>query len=189
MNRKNLILYILMVVILFAVPIYTIYLNTDTLEGGDEFLFKVRAFDPYDAFRGNYLDISFEEDESHTTYDEELFEEYKRTVYATIKEGPDGFAYFDEVFMEKPENTSVYYKTLGRSRSAYYDEDENAVKYVLETPTRYYMNENKSLDAEKIYDKNIDSTYVKVRVKDGLMVIVGVYVNDVLIDTIDYVEK
>ena len=50
-------------------------------------------------------------------------------------------------------------------------------------------NENKSLDAEKIYDENVDNTYVKVRVKDGVMVIVGVYVNDVLIDTIDYVEK
>ena len=62
MNKKNLILYILMVVILFVVPIYTIYLNTDTLEDGTEFLFKVRAYDPYDAFRGNYLDITFEED-------------------------------------------------------------------------------------------------------------------------------
>ena len=51
------------------------------------------------------------------------------------------------------------------------------------------MNEHKSLDAEKIYDENVDNTYVKVRVKDGLMVIVGVYVNDILIDTIDYVEK
>ena len=47
------------------------------------------------------------------------------------------------------------------------------------------MNEKKSLSAEGTYRKNIDNTYVKVRVKNGKMVIVGVYVNDVLIDTID----
>ena len=47
------------------------------------------------------------------------------------------------------------------------------------------MNENKSLNAEQIYRDNIDNTYVKVRVKNGKMVIVGVYVNNILIDTID----
>lgn len=183
MSKKNIILYILTVIILFTVPIYTIYLNTGTLEDGTEFLFKVRAYDPYDAFRGNYLDITFEEEETHTRYDEELFEEYRHTVYATIKEGPDGFAYFDEVFLDRPEGTSDYYKTEARESYSYYDEDD--FSYTVDTPTRYYMNENKSLDAEKVYDENIDSTYVKVRVKDGLMVIVGVYVDDILIDTIE----
>ena len=86
---------------------------------------------------------------------------------------------FDKAYLEKPEETKDYYETEG-----YYWGDSKEVR--IDTPTRYYMNENKSLDAEKVYDENIDSTYVKVRVKNGKMVIVGVFVNDVLIDTIDY---
>ena len=47
------------------------------------------------------------------------------------------------------------------------------------------MNEDKSENAEKIYRENLDNAYVKVRVKDGKMVLVGVYINDILIDSID----
>lgn len=183
MNKINKwIFYIITVIVLFSVPMVTILINTDTLKGGEEFLFKVQAFDPYDMFRGNYLDINFEEDYTREKYFENIFEDYENTAYVTISEDFDGFAYFDEVFKEKPEDTSNYYKTTVRY-------SEYGEEFYIETPTRYYMNENKSLDAEKIYDENIDNTYVKVRVKDGKMVIVGVYVDDVLIDTIEYTEK
>ena len=45
-------------------------------------------------------------------------------------------------------------------------------------------NEDKSEEAEKLYEENIDDTYVKVRVHKGNMVIVGVYIGDNLIDNI-----
>lgn len=171
LDRKNLILYILMILILFGIPIYTVAISTDTLKGGNEFLFKVAAFDPYDMFRGNYLDISFEERYAEH-YDSEKFGR-DHEVYVTIEEREDGFAYFSRVSHEKPNNTSDYYKTkLGWNKS-------------IKAPERYYMNENKSLNAEKIYDENMENTYVKVRVKNGKMVIVGVYVDDVLIDSIE----
>ena len=80
--------------------------------------------------------------------------------------------------MQKPVKASNYYKTTVRYNS-YRDE------YVVDTPTRYYMNENISEEAEEFYRSNIDSTYVKVRVKDGNMVIVGVYVDGILIDSIE----
>lgn len=171
LDRKNLIVYILMLLILFGIPIYTILINTDTLKDGNEFLFKVAAFDPYDMFRGNYLDISFEE--RYAKYHDSEEFEYDDEVYVTIEEREDGFAYFSNMSYEKPKSTSDYYKTkLGWNKS-------------IETPERYYMNENKSLNAEKIYDENMENTYVKVRVKNGKMVIVGVYVDDVLIDSIE----
>lgn len=98
--------------------------------------------------------------------------------YVTLGTDADGFAYFRSVNLEKPSNTSNYFKTTG-----YYSTYQK--KLIIDTPTRYYMNENKSISAEQIYRENIDSTYVKVRVKNGKMVVVGVYVNDILIDSID----
>lgn len=174
-ETKKLLLYIFIVAVLFLLPICTIIVNTDTLEDGNEFLFKVEAFDPYDMFRGNYLDIDFLEDSVNN--DETYDMNYGERCYATIKIREDGFAYFDKLTQERPRDTSDYYETTARYGG------------MINTPTRYYMNENKSLDAEKVYEENLDNTYVKVRVKNGKMVIVGVFVDGVLIDTIEPQEK
>ena len=177
LTSNQIILYILSILILFAIPIYTIATNTDTLKDGTEYLFQVEAFDPYDMFRGNYLDISFKENSVYANLLQD-YSTYYQDCYVTIGTYSDGFAYFKNVSFTEPTNTSNYFKTSG-----YYNSYSR--KYMLDTPTRYYMNENKSLSAEQVYRDNIDSTYVKVRVKNGKMVIVGVYVNDILIDSID----
>ena len=184
MNKINKwIFYIITVVILFSIPIVTVVNNMITLKNGTEFKFRVMAFDPYDMFRGMYLDIQLAEDETRTNYYSDILEEYdKNNVFVTIKEDYDGFAYFDKVFGEKPEDTINYVK-------ATVDYSEYANSYYVESPLKaYYMNEEKSYGAEKIYDDNIEATCVKVRVKDGNMTIVGIYVDDVLIDLMEYVE-
>ena len=184
MNKttKQLIIYTLSIIILFSIPIFTIVNNSNTLKDGSEFLFKVEAYDPYDMFRGNYLNIRFEEDTapyvSSNTYSEENNDYKKAECYATININKDGFAYFTSVSPIKPTYTSNYFKTTG-----YYNKYDKT--YRIDTPNRYYMNENKSEKAEKIYRENIDNAYVKVRVKNGKMVLVGVYINDKLIDSMD----
>lgn len=177
-NSNKIILFALSIVILFAIPIYTIFINSDTLKDGKEYLFKVEAFDPYDMFRGNYLNINFEESSVHGN-PVNLERDGNNVYYVEIGTRRNGFAYFKNISLTKPTHTSSYFKT-----TAYYVDDEYG-DYYLETPSRYYMNENKSLNAEEIYNENIDNTYVKVRVKDGKMVIVGVYVDGILIDSID----
>ena len=178
-TQKQFIIYIFAIIVLFAIPIFTIATNSNTLKDGSEFLFKVEAYDPYDMFRGNYLNIRFEEDtvSKIPNYYKEA-EEYDKECYVTISTKEDGFAYFDTASPIKPKNTSNYFKTTG-----YYRSFDNS--YMIDTPTRYYMNENKSEKAEQIYRDNIENAYVKVRVKDGKMVLVGVYINDKLIDSID----
>ncbi len=182
LDKKSWTLYILMIILLFSIPIYTIIISTDTLKGGKEFLFRVEAFDPYDMFRGNYLAIRFKEKSVESLKNfEENEGEY---AYVTIDEDENGFAYFSDISIEKPAEKSNYYKTIIDNVWKRYDNDR-IYEYSINTPTRYYMNENKSLNAEKVYNENLENTYVKVRVKDGKMVIVGVYVNDVLIDSIE----
>ena len=181
-QSNQLFLYIISIIVLFAIPISTIIISSNTLKNGTEFLFKVEAYDPYDMFRGNYLNISFEEDTAtyiptSNNYGDKIKYE-KKECYVTIKKNKNGFAYFDTASLTKPINTSNYYKTTG-----YYRNEENL--YEIDTPTRYYMNENKSEKAEQLYRENLDNIYVKVRVKNGKMVLVGVYVNNVLIDSVD----
>lgn len=175
-SNKN-IVYIISIFILFIIPIYTIAVNSNTLKGGTEYLFKVEIFDPYDMFRGNYLNIRFKESSvsGKSVY---LKENSKDEYFVTIGIAKDGFAYFKSISESKPVNTSNYFKTTG-----YYNKYSNT--YTIDTPTRYYMNENKSEMSEKIYRDNIDNAYVKVRVKNGKMVIIGVYVDNILIDSID----
>lgn len=177
LKSKQIILYTLSILILFTIPIYTILTNNIVLEDGTDFLFKVEAFDPYDMFRGNYLNISFKENSVSGNVLNQKNDD-NNEYYVIIENDVDGFAYFKSISQVEPKNTSNYFKTTG-----YYS--TYAQKYIIDTPTRYYMNENKSLSAEQIYRENIDSTYVKVRVNNGKMVIVGVYVNDILIDSID----
>ncbi len=174
---KKFIVYIISVFMLFTIPIYTIAINTNTLKDGTEYYFKIEAYDPYDMFRGNYLRIAFEEDTVFSK-DNYLDLDYNDTCFVTIKVGDNGYAYFDNIYTEKPTHTNAYYETTVSYKS-WRD------RYVISTPTRYYMNEDKSLDAEQYLNDNIDNAYVKVRVKNGKMVIVGVYVNGKLIDTID----
>lgn len=174
---KKFVIYIISVLILFTIPIYTIAVNTNTLKDGTEFYFKIVAYDPYDMFRGNYLNITFKENciPTHSNY---LDLDYNDTCFVTIAVKDDGYAYFNNISKKKPTNTTAYFKTTG----SYYSWND---AYVIETPTRYYMNEEKSLKAENHLNDNIDNAYVKVRVKNGKMVIVGIYINNVLIDTID----
>ena len=177
LTSNQIILYALSILILFAIPIYTILTNNTALKDGTEYLFKVEAFDPYDMFRGNYLNINFKENSvSENVLNQQNND--SNEYYVTIGTDADGFAYFKSISQVEPKNTSNYFKTTGYYRTY-------SKEYIIDTPTRYYMNENKSLSAEQIYRDNIDSTYVKVRVKNGKMVIVGVYVNDILIDSID----
>lgn len=174
---KKIIIYIIAVFMLFIIPIYTIAINSNTLKDGTEFIFEIEAYDPYDMFRGNYLYVNFKEN-TIPAYSNFIDANYNEPCYVTIGIRPNGFAYFKNISKERPTNTTNYYETT----ASYYSWSK---EYSIETPTRYYMNENKSLAAEKHLNDNIDNAYVKVRVKNGKMVLVGIYVNNILIDTID----
>ncbi len=173
---KKFVIYVITMFMLFFIPIYTIAINSNTLKDGTEFIFEVQAYDPYDMFRGNYLRVTFKED-AVSAYSNFLDLDYNDPCYVTIGVRPNGFAYFKSISKDRPTNTSNYYETT----ASYYSW---AKEYSVETPTRYYMNENKSLAAEKYLNDNIENAYVKVRVKNGKMVLVGIYVNNMLIDTI-----
>ncbi len=185
MDKKKYIMYIIAVIILAIIPIYIISLNNDVLKNGTEYKFKVRGYDPYDMLRGNYINISFLEREvkENLEYNSEGGNDVD--YFVKISKDAKGFAYFSSASKLKPAGSDYYKAKCGYNGS--YDNITKTYKYniYITTPTIYYMNQNKSQNAEKQYAKNTDNTYVKVRVKDGKMIIVGVYVNDILIDSIE----
>lgn len=174
-TSNKFILYIIAIIILFIIPIITIITNYNTLKSGEVFIFKVRSYDPYDVFRGNYMNIVFDENSVINTSN--IIDTFKK-VYVEIGKNNDGFGYFKSISNTKPKNTKTYFKT----NCNMYSYNESKKKYVIDTPNRYYMNEKKSKMAEEILNKNIKNAYVKVSVKNGKMNVIGLYINGILID-------
>ena len=128
--HKKILLYVLVVIVLFALPIYTIVVSMDTLKGGNEFLFKVQAFDPYDMFRGNYININFQERYADSSNIENGVSGKK--YFVTIETDDEGYAYFSDVSIKRPDDTADDYET-----EAYFFNYNDDTKGRSETPERY----------------------------------------------------
>ncbi len=59
-NKKGFILFCLVALVQVSIPLSMIYRSEKTLENGKVFLFKTAPVDPYDAFRGKYVQLGFE---------------------------------------------------------------------------------------------------------------------------------
>ena len=157
-SLNKLVIYIVTILILFLIPICTIVVNFYTINTGEIYLFKVRTYDPYDMLRGNYLNIQFDKD---FIISNEIIDDTK-DVYLELGIDNDGFAYFKNISNNKPKDSNIYFKT-----KCYYN--KYSKEYKIDTPNRYYMNENKSKLAEELYKNNLDNAYIKVSVKNGHM--------------------
>ncbi|MDD5409225.1 MAG: GDYXXLXY domain-containing protein [Candidatus Omnitrophica bacterium] len=140
------------------------------LKRGTQYKFKVAPVDPYDAFRGRYVALRFEEDYCLYTNRDKL--NSGQQVYALINVDERGFAKFSGLAMNRPEK-GPYIKT----RLNYISGD----KAYLDIPIdRYYMEEGAAPRAEKIYQQHSrggkEDAYAIIRIKDGLAVIESLYV-------------
>ena len=160
------------VVAQLAAPGSMIYRSEKTLREGQAFKFKTAPVDPYDAFRGRYVALSFENAEApegppgrQIGYDVE--------VYALLENGPDGFARFRAATLEPPDS-GAYLKVRTT-----YSWKPNIV--ALRLPfDRFYMPEELAPKAETAYREHSrrgqQDAYAVVRVRDGVGVIENVYV-------------
>lgn len=148
------------ILIQLLVPVYMIAGKFDTLRNGEEFLFKVSPVDPYDAFRGRYVSLNARQEVSG----------YGK--YGLIAVGEDGFAYVSEITEDKPAS-GVYVKSNG--------------DYWFSLPIdRYYMDEKSAPRAEVITRQRESEreAYVAVRIKNGNLVVSGLFVDGLPIEEI-----
>ena len=155
-----------------AIPAYMIQRQEATLREGRAYKFKTAPVDPYDAFRGRYVALRFEQD--HAPWRGTNTTSGRVKAYAQIEEGTNGFAVVREVLPEPPASgdfikVQVNYPSAG-------------MVYFTMPFDRYYMEEKKAPQAERAYVEHNrrgftnESTYALVRVRNGYAALENVIV-------------
>jgi uncharacterized membrane-anchored protein len=152
---------IAVIVIQLTAPIYMIADKYHVLRTGDEFKFKVNAVDPYDAFRGRYVRLGAWQSVRGSGSGR----------YGIISIDADGFAYISDITDDKP--ASGAYVTSG-----------SRTRFTLPIE-RYYMEEKLAPRAEVLTQRRAPGdAYVTVRVRNGKLIISGLYVDGAAIEDI-----
>lgn len=177
-NKKiTLLIFILVVIAQFYVPLQMIFNQEDIMKTGTEFKFQTAPIDPYDPFIGKYITLFFKERE--ITVQNNIKWRNGETVFATLTTDKNGFAKVSSISKIRPKNSESYIKTkisLGYMNT----------KIIIDFPfNRYYMNEDIAQKAEKIYRefsiKKKNETYALVAVKNGEAVLKDVRINEISI--------
>ena len=178
--KIKVIFFAVLALVQLAIPMYMIYGREQVISEGVEYKFKTRPVDPYDVFRGKYIQLDYEV----STY--KTKDDFKRgeVIYVAIGTDSLGYAQVETVSKwEEDMNRSSYVK----AEVQYCYNDKLEIKLPFE---RYYMEESKALDAEIAHRDAVRDTtsitYGLVHVKDGDAVLTDVIINDVSIK--DYVE-
>lgn len=179
MFKKPTYLIIAFFVVMFlylAYPAYLIATHENILTTGEVYRFKPQPVDPYDAFRGKYIVLSYEQNslqypDAMNTFD------FNSRAYLKVETDAQGFAKITDAYTTAPDFSNYIEVQINYT-------DSNVVYFNLPF-TRYYMNEDYALAAEKAYNDMVglqnreDSTsvaaYVDVRIKDGVGIIEELY--------------
>jgi len=150
-----------------AVPASMILRREATLRDGVAYRFRTQPVDPYDAFRGRYVALGFEQD--HAPWRGTGVAGRGTSAFAAIETGADGFARVREL-TPAPPATGGYLKV----RIRYLDGGANAGTAYFSMPfDRYFMEEKKAPIAERVYREHSrggtihPDTHVVVRVRNG----------------------
>ena len=158
-----------------AVPAGMIVRRELVLHRGVALRFRTAPVDPYDAFRGRYVALGFDE---RSALCEDKFRAHQ-SIYVRAETGTNGFAHLAEA-ARQPGGTGVWFRA-----SANYSTDGKSVTVDLPFD-RFYMDEKSAPQAEKLYreinrrnrpaaDKR--ETWLQVRVYRGLAVPEELYVD------------
>ncbi|MEX2235062.1 MAG: GDYXXLXY domain-containing protein [Cyclobacteriaceae bacterium] len=157
------------------VPASMIVEQENILSNGKTFRFKTAPVDPSDPFRGKYITLSFEADNYKNTNGHEW--ERGQKVFVIINEDDKGFARISDITETLPDPGKDYVQAeVGFSN----DDEMVRVEYPFQ---RFYLEESKASDAEKVYGEgnrsdSSQTTYAVVRVKNGRTALEDVMIND-----------
>ena len=154
---------IAIIVIQLFVPVCRTINKYYILKVGEELKFRVNPVDPYDAFRGRYVSIFSRQEVSGNG------------KYGIVIVDSEGFARIASISDEKPVS-GVYIKS-------------NSSNNFSLPISRYYMDEKLASKAENLTRQGGQEAYVTVRVKNGVLVISGLYINGITIEDIIKLEQ
>lgn len=172
----TIVLFIILVAAQLYIPGKMIFHREDVLRSGKAFKFRSAPVDPYDALRGKYIHLDFQEEFNYLKLDSADGWNPGDQVYIVLGTDSAGFVTFEEGLKDPPEGKDYLLTTL----EWYYDYEN---EWTVEIPfNRFYMEESIAYDAELAYrESNIDSasiSYALVMIKDGEAVLKNVFIND-----------
>ena len=164
--------FILLAVLQIAVSAARIMKWEDVLRTGTQIRIRTRPVDPYDAFRGRYVALDFEEE----TVPSELGPDLKwgEEVYALLREDEEGFARIRKLVKDRPTDGSYL-----RVKVSYLGSSDKKIH--LQFPfQRFYLEEEIAPAAEQAYRtrnrEDKEDAYVTVRIKNGYGVLKGLFI-------------
>lgn len=183
MKSKQLVIkiFVVIAIIQLAVPLYMVWRWEDILQNGQQYTWVTAPVDPYDAFRGRYVDLRFQEAAAPIVGNAIL--NYGQTAYAIIEKDQKGYAFISGVSDLRPEGNSYVKINVSYVH-------ENIVHFELPFK-RYYMQEELAPKAEDAYRQNAGTeATVSVRIKNGYGVIEQLYIgNQTIYDYLRSAQK
>ena len=174
MRKKYLIIaFACTVLVQLAFPLKMIFDRELILLRGETFLMKIKPLDPYDAFRGRYVMISYEDSEVPMSEKFQHMENLKE-LYITVKKDEHGMLVYDQVTLQPPTDTNSYIREEAESYGFSYDDNQ----IWIDLPNRYYMNENKAPIAERL----LSEAYAEVVIYRGQAILKGIQVKGMPIE-------
>lgn len=168
-NKKLLLLFTLVAVIQIFTALFMAWQWEDILQTGQRFLLVTAPVDPYDAFKGRYIDLRFKENRGliidNASYN------YGQKAYALLGENTEGKAIVIGVSSKQPEG-----KPFVKIKVNY---TEGSTAHIEFPFRRYYLPEDMAAPAETAYRESAGKTGVAaVRVKNGYGVIEELYLGE-----------
>jgi len=173
MNKQlTIVLFAIVVVAQLFIPAREVWQSEDLIDRAQTFKFRLQPVDPIDPLRGRYVRLDF----ADRTYkfDEPVDWESGIDIFVVLKEDSEGFAIPDTVLLERPDQQPFVIAQMSRRILS---KKKITIKYPFE---RFYMDEDKAQEAEKILGDLNDSIQVYATVAissdgEGLL-------KDVLVD-------
>ncbi|MGH7599460.1 MAG: GDYXXLXY domain-containing protein [bacterium] len=172
-HKFSLALFAVLSVFQLTVPVWMIANREMTLRHGRQFRFRAAPVDPYDAFRGRYVALQFEQNSAPVPVDEKMAMNQK--VYAELAEDEQGFARIAKVSAKRPSD-EAYVQCRVSSIT-------DSLVYLQFPFDRYYMDEKLAPAAEAAYREHsrreVRGVYVTARVKDGNAVLEELFIEGI----------
>jgi uncharacterized membrane-anchored protein len=145
------------------------------LKEGEIFRFRPQPVDPYDAFRGRHIILSFVEQDIDFPNAQDIFQ-YNDKIYVSLEKDSLGFVYFSNPSFEKPkEQNYLNVKVWNAS-------EDRVTVFTPENLERYYLNEKLAPQAEEQFQELLRNTesdkvnvYLDARVLNGEVLIEELY--------------
>lgn len=168
-EHTRLLLFIAAAILQLAAPLYMAWHWENILQTGETFYWQTAPVDPYDTFKGRYMDLRFQQAAvprpDHTDW------YYGQTAYASIDRDSQNHAYISDISRSVPPHTAYLQVKISYM--------QNDIIHVELPFRRYYLPEDLNTAAETAYRKHAgETTVAAVRIKDGYGVIEQLYIKE-----------